>query len=196
MYYEHFEKILLYFIAGVIILYSLLHGGYLKSDISSGRGFSLKFPPGWVIDSVNSSKPSFTRHEEEPETIVYHSLENYPKTQIPLAIISVYSIKLTEATWIQDEFPTILDELKGQGYKIIDRGEIRLDNLISEWVLYEDPQAPRLNLDFYAVDDTNMFYKLQYSTHPDAFKLYREAFEATRASFKFSKLAIEQQEQL
>ena len=103
----------------------------------------------------------------------------------PDATISVYSKRLTTPIWIEDEFPGIVLSLSEAGYEVKDKGEIKVDEKISSWVVYYDRKADMLNLEFYIVSENSMFFKIQYSADPDNFKKNRRFFEELKDSFKF-----------
>ena len=107
------------------------------------------------------------------------------KIEEPDSYISILTKKLTTPIWVEDEFPDILMSIQKAGYKIMDKGEIKIDDVISKWVVYHDKQTPTLVLEFYMVTDNSIFYKIQYSTHPDRFNKLRKSFEELRESFKF-----------
>ena len=181
---ERITKYLIIFIVGVIILKGLTGSGFFESKTHKGRGFVASIPPGWKL--VKKEKGVVYPRGVEIALFVPKGMDTEEKS--PSIFISIYSKKLTTPIWVEDEFPEILQSISQSGFQIMDKGEIKVSGVISKWVVYHDKQTPALALEFYLVTDNSIFYKLQYSAHPDQFNQNRAAFEFLKESFqlKFS----------
>lgn len=193
----HSDKIigaLLKFCLAILFLKFVVFGAWLKSPTHKGPGYSVLKPVGWeVIADATGVQPIFVANEK-PDVVMFARPEKiFPAgslsagTPVPEATIAVLVVKLANPTWMEDEFPTLLDALAKAGYHVFDHGQIKVDNEIFEWVLYKDPTGSLVNLEFYHVNDLNKLFKLQYQATPDAFKTYRPVFESTKETFKFSR---------
>ena len=174
----HSDKILgalLKFCLVILFLKFVVFGAWMKSPTHKGPGYSILKPVGWeVIEDATGVQPIFAG-----------SLS--ADTSVPEATIAVLVVKLANPTWMEDEFPTLLDALGKAGYHVFDHGQIKVDNEIFEWVLYKDPTGSLVNLEFYYVNELNKLFKIQYQASLDAFKTYRPVFESTKDTFKFSQ---------
>lgn len=164
-------------------------GGLFKGDGYDGRGYTIKFPPGWVLSKQKSTKNNILDSAETPEIVTYQTPEINSRTQQPEASMAVTTFKLRQATWIEDEFPYIISSLEQARMHILDKGQIKIDERITQWALYQDKYS-MLHLEFYFVDDANIFYKIAFVAHPNSFKVYRPAFEAAKDTFKFKGFNI------
>jgi hypothetical protein len=170
----------------------ILMGNIFKSDWHTGDGYKIKFPAGWVLDKTQSSKVDFFSTTYKPEQIAYSTQERNGTTDRPAATISMYTNKLAQAMWIQDEFPGMIAAMKAQGLQVKQKGEIKVDNRIHEWVLYKNPSNGTLTMEFYQVDDSNFIYKLSFITYPQYFDKYRPDFEAAKATLKYTRFSFDQ----
>ncbi len=178
---------LLKFCLAILFLKFVAFGSWLKSPTHKGPGYSVLKPVGWeVIKDATGVQPIFAANEK-PDVVVFASPEKIPGTSVPAASIAVLVVKLANPTWMEDEFPTLLDALNKAGYLVFDQGQIKVNNEIFDWVLYKDPTTSLVNLEFYSVNELNKLFKLQFQAGPDAFKTYRPVFEATKETFKFSQ---------
>ena len=193
----HSDKILgalLKFCLAILFLKFVVFGAWLKSDTHKGPGYSVLKPVGWeVIENAMGVQPIFAA-TEKPDVVMFATPEKIPPieglsagTSVPKASIAILVVKLANPTWMEDEFPTLLDALNNAGYHIFDHGQIKIDTMIAWWVLYRDPTGSMVSLEFYAVDELNKLYKVQYLAEPEAFKTYRPIFEATKDTIKFSQ---------
>lgn len=193
----HSDKIigaLLKFCLAILFLKFVVFGAWLKSPTHKGPGYSVLKPVGWeVIADATGVQPIFAANEK-PDVVMFARPEKISPagslsagTPVPEATIAVLVVKLANPTWMEDEFPELLDALAKAGYHVFDHGQIKVDNEIFEWVLYKDPTGSLVNLEFYHVNDLNKLFKLQYQASPDAFKTYRPVFESTKDTFKFSR---------
>lgn len=193
----HSDKIigaLVKFCLVILFLKFAVFGSWMKSPTHKGPGYSILKPVGWeVIEDATGVQPIFAA-TDKPNVVLFAKSEEIPPpgtlpedTPVPEATIAVLVVKLANPTWMEDEFPTLLDALGKAGYHIFDHGQIKVDNEIFYWVLYKDPTGSLVNLEFYHVNDLNKLFKLQYQASPDAFKTYRPVFEATKDTFRFSK---------
>ncbi len=186
----HSNKIigaLVKFCLAIAFLKFVVFGTWLESPTHKGPGYSVLKPVGWeVIKDAEGVQPLFVANEK-PDVVMFATPEKVPGTSVPEASIAILVVKLANPTWMEDEFPTLLDALNKAGYHIFDHGQIKVDNVIFEWVLYKDPMGSLVNLEFYTVNDLNKLFKLQYQSVPDAFTTYRPVFDAMKDTFKFSQ---------
>lgn len=193
----HSEKIigaLIKFCLVILFLKFLVFGDWFKSDVHKGPGYSVLKPAGWeVIEDAQGVQPIFAA-TEKPDVAMFATPEKFlppgdlsDGIPVPEAGIAILVVKLANPTWMEDEFPTLLDALSKAGCHIFDHGQVKVDNEIFEWVLYRDPTGSLVNLEFYFVNDLNKLFKIQYQAAPEAFKTYRPVFEATKDTFKFSQ---------
>lgn len=187
---EHSEKIIKAlgtFIFAVLFLKFIVFGSWLKSPVHKGPGYSILKPVGWeVIEDAKGVQAVFAA-TDKPDVVTFAVPEKISRTEIPAASISVLVVKLANPTWVEDEFPTLLEALNKAAYHVFDHGQIKIDNEIFYWVIYEDPAGSLVSLEFYYVNDLNKLFKLQYQAGPDAFKTHRPVFESTKDTFKFSQ---------
>ena len=174
-------KALVIFVVGVFLIKNATGSGIFEAKSHKGKGFFVKVPEGWK----KTKKQKGVVYPEGVTVVMFVPKGINIKHEIPDVYISIFTKKLTSPIWIADEFPEILHSIKKSGYKVMDKGEIKLDDQISEWVVYHDKKTPALVLEFYMVTDNSVFYKIQYSAHPDKFNKQRKAFEELKASFKF-----------
>lgn len=186
----HSDKIigaLLKFCLVVLFLKFVAFGLWLKSPTHKGPGYSVLKPVGWeVIENATGVQPVFAA-TDKPDVVMFATPAKIFGTEIPEANIAVLVVKMTNPTWMEDEFPTLLDALHKAEYRVLDHGQIKIDQEVFYWILYKDLTGSLVNLEFYYVNDLNKLYKIQYQATPDAFNTYRPVFEATKDTFRFSK---------
>lgn len=173
-------KLLLYFVIGVFVIKTAGNSGFFEAKVYKARGYSVNVPMGWKL----VKKQKGVVYPEGVEAVMFVPKEVNLEKERPFAFITIYTKKLTTPIWMEDEFPEILASIQKEGYKVMDKGQIKLDALDSHWLVYHDVKTPALVLEFYAVTDNNTFYKIQYSSSPDKFNVLRKSFEELRASFK------------
>jgi hypothetical protein len=178
---ERISRFLFLFIIGVIIVKSFSGSVFFEPKNHKGRGFFVRIPEGWT--QVKKKKGEVYPQGTDFVRFVPRGID--PDVVKPEATISIYTKKLTTPIWIEDEFPDIVASLRGSGFDVRDKGEIKVDDKISYWVVYYDRTNNLLNLEFYIVSDNNNFFKMQYSAVPDKFQHYRRSFEELKNSFKF-----------
>ncbi|MCK5081625.1 MAG: hypothetical protein KAR31_01840 [Candidatus Omnitrophica bacterium] len=174
-------KLLVLFVVGVLLFKNATSSGIFEAKDHKGKGFYVKIPEGWK--KVKQQKDVV--YPEGVQVVMFIPKEINVEYEVPDVYISIFTKKLSSPIWIEDEFPEILSSIKKGGYKIMDKGEIKIDDRLSAWVVYHDKKTPALVLEFYMVTDNSMFYKIQYSAHPDKFNKQRPAFEELKVSFKF-----------
>lgn len=180
---EQIARFLIFFIFVVFVIKNFTGSGVFESPIYKGRGYSVVTPDGWI--RVKEDKKSKQVYPKGVEVVMFVPKGANPAREKPGAVITLFTKKLTTPIWIEDEFPDIIAAIKLEGHKVMDKGEIKLDDQIFYWFVYHDERTPELVLEFYYVSDNNTFYKLQYSAHPDVFNVHRRGFEALKDSFKF-----------
>ena len=174
-------KVLVIFVIAVFLIKNATSSGIFEAKDHKGKGFYVKIPEGWK----KVKKQKGVVYPEGVEVVLFVPKGIDVAYEQPDVYISIFTKKLSTPIWIEDEFPEILGSIKKAGYKIRDKGEIKLDGRLSAWVVYHDKKTPALVLEFYMVTDNSMFFKIQYSAHPDKFNKERASFEELKDSFKF-----------
>jgi len=174
-------RYLVIFVVAVALIKVTSESGIFASSTHKGKGYLVIIPEGWK--KVKQKKGAVLDKTVEILMIAPETIDT--DNRRPDVFISIYSVKLSTPMWIEDEFPNILKELIDEGFKIMDKGEIKIDDVISKWVVYHDKKIPALNLELYLVTDSSMFYKMWYSAGPEQFNVFRSDFEKFKDSFKF-----------
>lgn len=174
-------KVLIGFILVILVIKNATCTGLFEATSHKGKGYRVAIPEGWK----RVKKQKDVVYPEGVNVVMFIpksvDLEDGP----PDVYISIFTKKLTTPIWIEDEFPGILKSIFDAGNKIMDKGQIKIDQVISEWVVYHDKKEPALVLEFYMVTENSTFYKIQYSAHPDKFNVERRNFEVLKDSFVF-----------
>ena len=163
----------------IILALSLAFGGraiiqtFFDKSVHRGPWYNVNVPVGWE-KTVDGEQVTFT----SPEKDVF--------TEAPLAIFTIYAKKSTGALFIEDLMIEIIESLPKLGAELIDKGEIKIDNQISKWVLYRHKESEMVVLSFFMVDDFNRLTKLEMVTTTKKFTQYKPEFEKFKASFKFT----------
>jgi len=166
----------------------LASGGCVKKKgFVRGEGFTITFPPGWKMIEQDM-EPTFNLTSKfQPYVVTYVSPEENPETFEPEASISIYTVKPDRQMWLEDEFPAIVETFVAGGFEILDKGQHEVDNIISWWLVYRYPQRKKLILEFYIINDNNIFYRIQYTAQEDKFPDHRQDFENAKATMKVSR---------
>jgi len=159
----------------ILLILTLMMSACVKgAKRHKAKGYSYLAPVNWIKVENKKKKSVFSRFDSNVSEIVQYVTKAENRiTGRPEAKITLYSTKLFQATWIEDEFPLIVIALKKSGYKILKKGVIKLDGRVTRWILFRDKKASEINLEFYLIDDTNQLIKFQFSAHPEAFDVYR-----------------------
>jgi len=176
-----FEGLVFFFILAVLFIKTVGSSDIFISKVHKGKGYVVRIPEGWI----KKKEEKGVKYPAGIQVVTFLPEDDQGLSGEPDAYISIFTKKLSAPVWIEDEFPEILKSLREAGYTIKDKGEIKLDELLSNWTVYYDKETPALVLEFYMVTDNSVFYKIQYSAHPDKFRTYRKAFESLKDSFKF-----------
>lgn len=164
------------------------------SHIHRGDGYSIEFPVGWSdYEKVNPDrrrkKKKFSIEDrDKPKTVTYVTEEVDTESGAYAASISISSLKLETAAWLEDEWGKIVHSVASQGNRIIDKGQVLIDEEESKWVFYESP--PQLNsvtFEFYIITEGNMFYRITYTALRKTFDKYRPVFEKSKDTMKIKK---------
>ena len=186
----HSDKIigaLLKFCFAVLFLKYVVFGSWMKSPIHKGPGYSVLKPVGWEVITEDTGVQPFFAANEKPNVVQFATPEKILGTDVPQASIAILVVKLANPTWIDEEFPSLLEALKKVDCFIFDHGQIKIDEQIFYWVFYREPTDTVVSLEFYYVNDLNKLYKIQYQAATPLFKDYRPVFESTKDTFKFSQ---------
>lgn len=170
-----------------IVVCFLLRFLLSSMDFSSGRvkgpGFSVEAPEGWK--KGENEEDMFSISDEKPEIVTFTKTNNILNTNNPDATISIFSQKITTPLWIEDEFPNILQSLAENSFTVLNRGQIKIDDKVNYWALYEDNQETYLNFEFYYFTDSQIFVKIKYKAKQAYFDEYRPDFEKMKDTFKY-----------
>jgi len=140
--------------------------------------FPRKWKEGvWTVPTVLPAGDLYS-----PEHFIAESPARHKATGTPEASISLFAQKLDQVMWMEDLYPMIMREYKRTGYKIMQKGEIKVSDIIFKWVLCKNAARNEVAMDFYALDEGSYFFKLQYSSHVDTFNKYRKDFEEAKAT--------------
>lgn len=158
-----------------------------------GQGYTIEFPEGWTNwDELNPNKKKKKRFSMEdrkkPKTVTYvteNDIDYYSGSYA--ASMSVTSMKLSVSAWIEDEMGKIVEAIMMEGNRIIDRGEIKIDDVIAQWLFYENPRDDALNMEFYMITEGNMFYKIGFTSMKAKFNQYRPVFEKSKDTMLIKK---------
>lgn len=178
---DKIKRILIIFIVGVVIYKNASLTGLFEARNHKGKGYYVKVPTDWK--KVKKKKGMV--YPEGVAVVMFVPKEIDLDLQAPETYISIFTKKLASAIWIEDEMPDILMSIRRAGNKIMDKGQIKIDGLISEWIVYHDSKVPAFILEFYMVTDSNLFYKIQYAAPPGEFNTSRRSFEELKSSFRF-----------
>lgn len=178
---QRITQFLIFFVLAIVIFKNLSGSGFFESKNYKAKGFQVRIPETWT----RVPKQKGVEYPRGTDFVQLVPEGTDLKAGKPKAIISLLSKRLEAPIWIEDEFPNILQSLGESGYDVKDKGEIKLDDKISNWVVYYDRKNDLLVLEFYVVTDNGTFIKMQYSADPENFKIYRPYFEQLRESFKF-----------
>jgi len=159
-----------------------------QSMFYRGKRFSMDFPAGWDRTDEDYDTIMYSSEVGSPEIVAFSTPVAKP-TDRPEATISATALKLESALWIEDQFIDIIKALHKSGFKIIDKGEVRIEGQLAKWVFVEAPRRKMVVIEFYMIDDGNIFYKIQYSATPRGFSKFRKIFEQSKSTFRF-KMAI------
>ncbi len=174
-------RFLILFIIVVVVIKNASMLGFFEPKDHKGRGYYVKVPSGWKM----VKKQKGVVYPDGVEVVMFVPKEADLDQQESDVYISLFVKKLTTPVWIEDEMPDILRSIVQGGNKIMDKGEIKIDGTVSQWVVYHDLKTPELVIEFYMVTDTSVFFKIQYAAPPDKFNKLRGSLEEFKKSFKF-----------
>ncbi len=174
-------RMLIFFVIGVFIIRNAIHAGFFEEKDHKGKGYYVVVPQGWK----KVKKRKDVVYPQGVEVVLFVPKGTDVKKEEPDIFISIFTKKLDSPMWIEDEMPDIRHSIRRAGHQIMDKGQIKLSGKVSEWMVYHDQKKPALVLEFYMVTESGVFYKMQYSAHPEDFNVYRKSFEELKESFKF-----------
>ncbi len=186
-------KILRLIIIVLFVCYALKLFFTRNSGTFRGQGYTIEWPAGWTDwDELNPDKKKKKRFavadKTKPKATTYVTEDDVDYyTGAYAASMSITSLKLSTSAWIEDEMPKVMESLIEYGYKIIDKGEIKIDDELAKWVFYENKQDNALSFEFYIITEGNMFYKISFNTIKEKFNQYRPDFEKSKDSMKIKK---------
>ena len=136
--------------------------------------YSVRTPPGWE------------RKLEDDEVFFRSPAKDYLGN--PEAIFSIYGYKSKGALFMDMFFPDVLENLAKQNGKLLQQGEIKIDDIISNWTLFRYNEPKWIIWTFYVIDDFNRLTKIQMMAKPEHFDKYRSTFESFKDTIKFKKI--------
>ena len=173
---------------GILLLALTLFSSCMRiPNFFKGQSFTFQHPAGWVKEEREMYPPFDLKSRTKKFYIAFDCPEKDPQTGQAVASISFFVIKPTMQVWLEDQFAELIQMFASNGFEVLDRGEIKIDDQISNWIVYRDPQNHTLNLEFYVVNDNNILFRIQYSAREDKFAFYRQTFEVARNSIKLSR---------
>jgi len=137
--------------------------------------YTVRAPDGWT-------------KTVEKEEVVWVCPDKELFSNMPEAIFSIYATKPKIPLFLEDVFFDAVSEVKRANGRILDKGEIKIQNALSNWVLFVNEDPKLVILTFYLIDDYNRFIRIQYISHPKAFKKYRETFEKFKSTLQLRKM--------
>ena len=130
---EEASKILKIIFAILFVAYGLKLWFTRSSHIYKGQGYTIEFPVGWSdYEKVNPQKKKKKFAMEDrmtAKTVTYVTEEVDYETGAFAASMSITSMKLSASAWIEDEWGKIVGSIVEYGNKIIDKGEIKIDDV-------------------------------------------------------------------
>lgn len=188
---DGFKKILFLFIFFVVLIKFVILPYMNDSMHYRGFTFRVDVPAGW-------KKYKDENFKKEPDTEILVLVPDLPadenldfealktgKPPEPKTKIIFTSRKLPNPMWIEDEFPQILETIAKFGNTIMDKGEIKINNQLFKWVIFNNRKGDKLSLNFYAITDNARIYTVELLTPPAEFNKYRPGFEKAKGSLKF-----------
>ncbi len=164
--------IILFLVAfGVRYIIKNLH----DPTVYKGSWYTVKIPEGW-------------QKRQEKDEVLFISPEVDVLTDTPYAIFSIYTKAAQGALFIEDYMQQVFEMLSQANGQIVDKGEIKVDEEIAQWVLFHQHEPALVYLTFYVVDDYNRLTRIQFVSTPNKFQKYREEFEKFKGSLKFKRL--------
>lgn len=184
------KNVLIGFVLFVLIFKSGFFSIFSDKNISAG-GFTVPRIEGWEM------KKETDADDMETVTFLYPPMDHIKEEDIDpynppeySAMISFTGGKLSAPIWIEDQFPEIVGSIMQAGYTIIDKGEIKIDDELSKWALYEKANAAEddpVIMSMYSAPDSGYFYKLEILAKPDVFNKFKPIFDAEVQAFKMKK---------
>ena len=107
---------LLKFCLAILFLKFVVFGSWFKPPRIKGPGYSVLKPAGWEFIQDATGVQLYFRGQREAERGDVRAPEKIPGTSVPEASIAVLVVKLANPTWMEDEFPTLLDAWSKAGY--------------------------------------------------------------------------------
>lgn len=183
-----FERHIITFIAIAALLSVGLKSGFFKSKRYSGQGYTIVPPEGWTIKKKRELISKAEDNDPSVDFVIFESPAQNPSAKTVEATITIYTKKLPSITWLEDEFPMILEKLTHSGFHIVENGEIKIDKHLSKWVLLDDKTKNYVILRFYVIDTANIFYQIEYATTSKKFHVYRSEFETAKSTINIKSI--------
>ena len=117
------------FLAGIIFAARLVAGHIYDPSIHRGPWYSVRVPEGWE-KQVDGDEVFFRSPSKD-------YLGN------PEAIFSIYGFQSRGALFLDLFFEEVMQNLATQNGKVLQQGEIKIDNQISKWVLFRTEKTGR-----------------------------------------------------
>lgn len=174
----------------VIIVFAvkfLISMGAFKSTGHKGTGYTITYPEGWIkVNEEIVDIGVYFNSVQDKDVVTFFPPESMnPETEEPDVHMTIVSGKLEAPSWIQDLWPDISKVIFESKVRIIDKGEIKISDQISKWVLFIEPVTKKWRLEFYVCDEKDGFVKIIYTGSREDFNKYRKAFETSKDTFLF-----------
>ncbi|MDP2652861.1 MAG: hypothetical protein Q8Q08_02395 [Candidatus Omnitrophota bacterium] len=168
------KKMVIFFVI-LIVGVNILKEKMFDESVHRGGWYTVVKPVGW-------------NERKEENEIIFESPETSVMTGMPEAIFSIYSVKATGALFLEDLFGEVMASLRQLKGKVLDKGQLKIDNQDARWVLFFHRDPDLFILTFYIADDFNRLTKIQFISTPEKFPSYRSQFEAFKNSIRFKKI--------
>jgi hypothetical protein len=164
----------IFFFAVAIFLVRIIAGHFYDPTIYRGQWYSVKILEGWSKE-VKDDEVFFKSPEKD-------FLGN------PEAIFSIYGFQSRGALFMDLFMPEVFESLAKQDGKVLQHGEVKIDEVVADWILFKNNDPKWIIWTFYAIDDHNRLTKIQMMAKPENFDKYRPVFEQFKDTIRFKKI--------
>ncbi len=172
--WKQYKPILINFVIAMVILKFII-GHFMDQSVHRTKWYKVDVPPGW------------TKKVDGEETVFIAPDENI-MTGLPDAVFSIYGEKSEGSLFLPDILGEVMQEYMRMDGQILNRGEIKIDGLVSKWILYRNNDPDLMVMTFFIVDDFNRLIRIQFTTASSDFSKYRPVFEKFKDSIEFKRL--------
>jgi len=148
---------------------------FMDQSVHKTKWYQVDVPEGWS-KKVDGEETAFIAPDENI------------LTGMPDAVFSVYGEKSTGSLFLGEVIMEVIQQYQKMDGKIINRGEIKIDDLVAKWILFRNEDPDLMVMTFFIVDDFNRLIRIQFTTGANDFNKFRPIFEKFKESLKFKKL--------